>query len=383
MDMGFLNYKRWWALSVCLCLAVFLGGRRVYASQEFDVQAQYEAGEFDSVFDALPDETAESMEQAGFDFRELSSLNALNPVSTLDSVLSAVNDEMSTPLAALGLMLALLLFASVLKGGEWVADSPLSSSLNAVTGLAVGLTVVLPVASLVDAAGETIEIAARFNEGFGVMFAGLLISNGQTASAAGYSAFLTGAINAASLCADSLVMPMLRIFLALSCVSSVSEGARVDAVIRFFEKYAKWILGFSAALIAAVLSISGILSSSADSVGTRAARFVISGSVPVVGGAMSDAYLSIRSGMMFLRNSVGAFGIIATGYLFLPVLVRTLLWSMVVGIGESVCDSMSLGELQKLMKSLSSALSLLMGTLVFSLFLLTLGGIIVLMQRSL
>ena len=90
----------------------------------------------------------------------------------------------------------------------------------------------------------------------------------------------------------------------------------------------------------------------------------------------------MKSGMLLLRNSVGAFGIIATAYIFLPVIIRTILWSFVVGIGESVCDTMKLSDLQKLMKSLASTLSLLLAVLVFSLFLLTLGGIIVIMQRS-
>ena len=86
--------------------------------------------------------------------------------------------------------------------------------------------------------------------------------------------------------------------------------------------------------------------------------------------------------MLLLRNSVGAFGIIATAYVFLPVIVRTMLWSLTVGIGEAMCDSLKLSDLQKLMKSLSSALSLLMGVLVFALFLLTLGEIVVITQRS-
>ena len=374
--------KKTVALLFCLGLTIASGGLQASASEEFDIQAQYEAGEIDSAFDELPDFAADDLQKAGIDFSDVSSVSNLNPAGVLASVISVADDEMEAPLAALGVIIALLLFAAVLKGGEVFGDSPLSESMNLVTSLAVGLIIVVPVASLVDSAGEATEIATRFTEAFGAIFAGLLVSNGQTASAAGYSAFLTGAINAASLCSNDVVMPMLRVFLALSCVSALSDSVRIDAVIRFFEKYAKWILGFTAALISTVLSISGIISASADSVGARAAKFVISGSVPVVGGAVSEAYLSIKSGMLLLRNSVGAFGIIATAYVFLPVIIRTLLWSMVAGAGEAMCDALKLGGLQKLMKSLSSALSLLMGLLVFAVFLLTLGEIVVIMQRS-
>ena len=80
---------------------------------------------------------------------------------------------------------------------------------------------------------------------------------------------------------------------------------------------------------------------------------------------------------LLLQFFAGAFGIIATAYVFLPVIIRTMLWSLVAGTGDAICESMNLSDLQKLMKSISAALSLLMGILVFSVFLLTLGGIIV------
>ena len=97
---------------------------------------------------------------------------------------------------------------------------------------------------------------------------------------------------------------------------------------------------------------------------------------------MSDAYLSIKSGMALLRNSVGAFGIVAVAYLFLPVIIRTALWRFVAEMGLSVSETLGLGSLKKLMRSLAGMLSLLLGVTVFSLFLLTLGSIIVILQKS-
>lgn len=369
--------KALFSFFICAVLTLTFGEFKAFASAQFDIQSQYEATRAEEAFDSLPDSVRQELENSGLDVGDISTAENLNARGVLNSVITITDDEMKSPLAALGIVISLLLFASVVRGGEGAIESPLSPSLNAVTSLAVGITLVVPAASLLDSADGAVKTACRFTEAFGAVFAGILLANGQTASAAGYSAFLTGAVNAASLCASEIVMPMLRIFLALSVVSAVSVNVKLDAVIRLFEKYAKWLLGFTAMLISTVLSLSGIISASADSVGARAAKFVISGSVPVVGGAMSDAYLSIKSGMTLLRNSTGAFGIIATGYIFLPVIIRTLLWIFVVGTGEAISDAMHLNDLQKLMKSLSATLSLLLGVLIFSLFLLTLGGIIV------
>ena len=376
------THKKCIALFLMTLLFVSLGGLTARASEEFDLQAQYEASGAEEVLDGLPDSVREQLNGAGIDAGDIASAQTLQPAGVLQSVLSMTGGEMELPLGTLGMLLGLLLFASVVRGGEDALSPSLSPSMNAVTSLTAGVTLVVPVASLMDAAGEAADTARRFTESFGAVFAGILLANGQTASAAGYSAFLSGAVSAASLGANDVVLPMLRVFLALSCVSAVSGSVRIDAVIRFFEKYAKWLLGFMAVMISTVLSLSGILSASADSVGARAAKFMIAGSVPVVGGAMSDAYLSLKSGMTLLRNSTGAFGIIATAYIFLPVMIRTLLWRLVAGVGEAVSGSLELTELEKLMKSVSATLSLLTGVLVFMVFLLTLGGMVVMMAAG-
>ena len=315
-------FKKTAVLILFVIIAFTSEGINVYASEEFDIQSQYEASGAGEVFGELPESVISGLDNAGIDTGNIYSAENFNSADVMNSLISMTGEEINAPIAALGIVIALLLFASVCRGGESALTSSMSPSLNAVISLSVGITLVVPVADLIDSANETTETACRFTESFGAAFAGI-------------------------------------------------------PVIRFFEKYAKWLLGFLAAIITTVLSISGIISASADSVGARTAKFIISGSVPVVGGAVSDAYLSIKSGMTMLRNSVGAFGIIATAYIFLPVIIRTFLWSFVAGIGEAVCDSMELSDLQKLMKSVSETLSLLIGVVVFSLFLLILGGILV------
>ena len=382
------RFKKIAAITFSLCALFLFKTHIVYASgledevSEFDIQAQYEASGADRLIDDLPDYAAEELEKAGIDHSDISSFTDFEPIGVIHSAISVTQDEAKAPAAVLGSVIAVLLLASLMKNGRQLSDSSLSPAFGAVISLAVGIALVTPVASVIDSAGEAVESACRFNEAFGAVFVGILLANGQSVTAARYSSFLLGATEAASVCVNDTVMPMLRIFLALSCISALSEEVRIDAVIHFFEKYAKWLLSFMAVLITAVLGISGLLSASADSVSTRAAKFVISGSVPVVGGAMSDAYLSIRSGMTLLRNSVGAFGIIGVGYIFLPVIIRVILWSFVTNISEALCEAFQLDTTGKLLKSVSSMLSLTLGTLVFSLFLLTVSGIIVIMQHS-
>lgn len=369
------------ALLFCLPLLCMTA----YAAEDgeaFDYTAQLEASGANELYDELPRDTAEYLRQAGIEGADYDMLSHLSAGNVLDSLLDMTKNEIRTPLASLGFLMAMLLLASFFKGGERSLNSPLAPTLGTVMAVAVSVTLAVPIITLINQIAGSVESACTFTEAFAVVFLGILIANGQTVSAAGYSSFLFGAVEVSTVCVGELILPMLKIFLAMSCVSAVSENIKIDSIIQFFEKNAKWLLSFLAVLLSSVLGISGVLSASADNVAARTAKFVISGSVPVVGGAVSDAYLSIKSGMMMMRNSVGAFGIIAIAYIYLPLIIRTVLWNVVMEIGLSICEALQLDSINKLMKSLSGMLSLMLGVLVFSMFLLTLGSIIVIMQKS-
>ncbi len=373
--------KKLIALLICIPLLCITA----YASEEtqtFDYDTQLEASGANELYDDIPDDAADYMRQIGVDDADYDTLTSLNAANVINSLLDITKNEIRTPIASLGFIIAILLLASFFKGGENSLNSPLAPTVGTVMSVAVSVTLAVPIISTINEISDTVQSACGFTEAFAVVFVGILIANGQTVSAAGYSSFLFGAVEVSTICVSELIIPMLKIFLAMSCVSAISENIKIDSVITFFEKNAKWLLSLMAVLLSAILGISGVISASADNVAARTAKFVISGSVPVVGGAVSDAYLTIKSGMALLRNSVGAFGIIAIAYIYLPLIIRAVLWNLVMEIGLSICEALGLDSVNKLMKSLSGMISLMLGVLVFSMFLLILGSIIIIIQKS-
>ncbi len=373
--------KKLIALLFCLPLLFFTA----YASSEnsgFDYETQLEASGADKLYDELPDETEKYLKNSGIDSVNYNNFTEINVATVINSVLDIARDEVKSPFAAAGFILGMLILASFIKGGEHTLNSPLAPTYGTVMSVAISVTLIVPVIDLINEISGVVDSACTFTEAFGPVFIGILLANGQTASAAGYSSFLFGAVELTTICVGELIIPMLKIFLALSCVCAISPSVKIDAFIGFFEKNAKWLLGFLAVILSGILGISGVISASADNLSARTAKFIISGSVPVVGGAVSDAYLSIKGGMTLLRNSVGAFGIIAVAYIYLPLIIRTLLWNLVLEVGLMVCEALQLDSINKLMKSVSGMVSLMLGLLVFSLFLLTLGSIVMIMQKS-
>jgi stage III sporulation protein AE len=102
-----------------------------------------------------------------------------------------------------------------------------------------------------------------------------------------------------------------------------------------------------------------MVSGSADGVTARAARFLIGSFVPVVGGALSETVSAARGCLRLIKTSVGAYGILAAAFVFLPVLLRVFCWYFVTGASAIAGDLLGAGTVASLMRSCSSALGIL------------------------
>lgn len=100
--------------------------------------------------------------------------------------------------------------------------------------------------------------------------------------------------------------------------------------------------------------------------------------MPIVGGALSDAYSSIIGSVALLKSTVGVFGVIAVVLMDLPVILqltaRILLLKLLGVLSSSMGDDAS-GEV---LETLSSALTVINAAIIFTaaLFIISTGIVI-------
>ena len=158
-------------IGAILAVFAFTGATNVYASPEnssaeaFDYLAEYRASGADRLYDELPGYAADALEESGVDAGDLSSVTNINPSGVMQSILQMTADEMDSPLSALGVVIALLLFASVCRSGEGALEGAVSAPLSTIITLSVMLTIAAPVISLIESAGEAVDSACRFPSG--------------------------------------------------------------------------------------------------------------------------------------------------------------------------------------------------------------------------
>jgi len=157
-----------------------------------------------------------------------------------------------------------------------------------------------------------------------------------------------------------LLVPGIYIYLALTaadCVLQNSALSRICALIAWLQKCGlKWIMyGFTG-----FLTVTQVISGTADALTTRAAKLTLSGAVPVVGSIISDASETVLVSAAMLRNSVGIYGMLAVLSVCILPFLRIGLCYLTLKATAAVSGIVAEGKLIRMVDALSTAMGLLL-----------------------
>lgn len=277
----------------------------------------------------------------------------------LDTGTAQVMGILKTAVKSGALVLAIVLFCSLAQGAaqqEGGLQVP-----NMVGTLAVCAVAVADVHALMGLGRETVQAMADLGT--------LLLPTLAAAAAAGgapvggvtrqmatvvFSNLLTQLIS-------KLLIPMTYAYVSASAVHAAvgNDG---------LKRLAKTIKGLVTGILTAVmlaftgyLSLSGAIAGTADAVSIKTAKFAISGTVPVVGGVLSDAAESVIAGAGLLRNAVGIFGtLVILGVCLIPFLrmgVHYLVYKLTASLAATIWE----GRLNELIDAIGGAFALELG----------------------
>ncbi len=109
---------------------------------------------------------------------------------------------------------------------------------------------------------------------------------------------------------QNAVLPLLYAYIAAIITAQMTENELLMSVTGLVKQIVKWALLLLTICFSIYLSVTGILSGTVDAAAAKAAKTVISSTLPVVGGILSDASGAILSGVQMLRNGIGIIGML-------------------------------------------------------------------------
>ena len=327
-------------------------------------QEQLEESGAGELMDSLPQETQELLRQLGIEGVDWQPLSAVEPQSFFEQMASLAAGELPQPLAAAASIGGVLLLCSLASGMKISFGERQLGSVISVTGTLCACAVIAPpVISCIQQTSQLIEGAGAFLLAGVPVLAGLMIACGQPVSASGWTIFLLAAGNAVSFLSSVVLLPVMNIFLGLSLASSVSPEIRLDSLCSAVAKTVRWVLVLVVTIFTGLLSAQSMISASADGAAVKAGK-MLAGFVPVVGSLLGDAMGTVQSCVKLLKSGVGAFGLLAALCLFLPAVLRCLLWIACCTLCSAAGDLLGISEVTAVLRAASQVLQTLLAVAV-------------------
>ena len=270
-----------------------------------------------------------------------------------------VQEKLTGPLKAWGAVLGVLLLCRLAGCMEEGSLSPMVPLIGCLACAAITLPAIL---ALLAQCAVTAESASAFLLASMPAYGALLAASGSVAAGSAYTFLTLGAGSALPLLSSGLLLPLLRIYLALAVSSGVS-GMPVQRLSASLYSFIKWMLVLAVTLFSGILSIQTILNTHIDAAAGKTVKLIASSAIPIVGGALGDAVGAIQSSVQVVRSGAGAFGMLAALCIFAPAMIEASIWAGVCTLGQIAGELFGVPAAAGLLGSCASAAKLVLAVL--------------------
>lgn len=324
------------ALLCLLLLCLTLSSEPVAASAltaEEEAAIEQLQEEVQKLLDALDTEELEAYlatlpQYEGSDIKEmLASIVtgdfSLDYSSLWQSVLALVWEEGKVMLPAFAVILAVTLLCGILNSAKnGFLKSTMTDIIHFAAYLSVGAVLLSVLISVLQAGFSAIGSMQRQMQIIYPILLTLMAASGGAVSAGIYRpavAFLSSAVCEMF---TAVVLPTSVVVIVLTFVGSLSDEVRASKLGDFFKSVNKWLIGLALGLLGIFLTVQGITAAQYDGISLRAAKYLVSGSVPIVGGFLSGGLDLVLAGSALIKNAVGSFAVfLLFGAILRPVLL--------------------------------------------------------------
>ena len=191
----------------------------------------------------------------------------------------------------------------------------------------------------------TLEIAAALEKTANLFSALIPILSAVTLAGGGASSAATEAVTM-SLTLNlvlgifvPMLLPMSALILAYATVSPFDTAASFKRTRSAFMS----LIAIATALFLGIISLSSVISIGKDNAMVRAAKYSVSGLIPIVGGAVSASLSTLGAGISYVKSIIGATSVYAIAIIALSPLVLLLIYRLLLSLATSLAERLSSG----------------------------------------
>lgn len=248
---------------------------------------------------------------------------SLDYASLWQSILALVWEEGKVILPAFAVIIAVALLSGILNSvrGSFLRGS-MAEVIHFAAYLCVGAALLSVLISVLQAGFSAIESMQRQMEIIYPILLTLMAASGGAVSAGIYRPAVAFMSSAVCEMFSAVVLPTSVAVIVLTFIGCLSDEVKTTKLGDFFKSLNKWLIGLTLGLLGIFLTVQGISAAQYDGLSLRAAKYLVSGSVPIVGGFLSGGLDLVLAGSALIKNAVGSFAVfLLFGVILRPVLL--------------------------------------------------------------
>lgn len=350
--------------AVCVLIILSFSVNAYAAGESEYYNGQIESSGAEDILSGLDSETKERLGELGIEDVNFSSLFDVSFSKIFSFVKKAAEGKLESPLKSLMKLLSVIILIAFCE--SFMPDDDKMKNVINMAAVLFSVTVIIsPLYDAMESAVSSVGVCADFMKSLIPVLVGIVSASGNPSLAVSFQSCAFAAAEVISALGKNYVVPIVGAVTALDLTGSLMPSMKLSGITELVKKTVIQTLSFTATLYVSFLGIKGALANAADTVASKGIKLVISSAVPIVGGAVSEAYSGIIGSLVLVRSTVGIFGIIVIAVITVPSMLQLLFWIFALKLGAAAGEVFSLGGVSSLLKALSCAITLLNVVILF------------------
>ncbi len=327
-------------------------------AEDYDTFGIYE------LFSAVPDEAKELLHELGITEIDFDSVFNVSGKDIWQLGKKLLTGSIGSPTDSMIRLMAVIILTAVCEC--FIPQDEKMKMISEMAGiLFCALSILSQISTAISSAVSSISVTEKFVLALIPVLTSIVSASGNPTLALSFQSIAFAAAQIISALAGNFIVPIVGAVLALDVTGALMPHYKLYGLTDFIKKLITVLMSFAATLFVSFLGIKGALANAADSLASKGIKLVISSAVPVVGGALSEAYSGIIGSLVLAKSTVGIFGICAVALINLPSCVQLLFWIFALRFSSAVADLFEQRSIATLLKALASSLTLLNVVLLF------------------
>jgi stage III sporulation protein AE len=292
-----------------------------------------------------------------------------NPIVNVESLILGLGKmlikEVVLNFNVMGQILVLAVFCAILQNlhGAFEGTSVGKLAYSACYIL-IAIIAIKSFHTAMNLGSQAIDTMVSYTQALFPTMIALLVAVGGITSSTVFQPIIFGSISLIITAIKFFVIPLVYFSAVLSLLNNLTEGIKVERLASLLRQIAVGILGVMLTVFLGVISVQGVASSSLDGMTIKTAKFAMDKFVPIVGKFLNDAFDTVVSCSMLIKNGIGIAGLVVLLMICLFPLIKILSIIAIYKITSALIEPILDNQIVKCLNDMSNSLLIIFSAVI-------------------